>query len=170
MHTQGQVVDCHYDNLPMPVVEFIVNGTPHQVKGPEFKVSVINPEQNDQNNNLNLQDLFSRHRTGLEGATRDILPQKVTVYCHPLGATDIANIAGAIDSADALKQQAAQIASRNNPLSALYPIGSTADVYYDSNNPELAYVQWPLGVSAFDYVVIAVGVILCIVGIVTLII
>ena len=34
MHTQGQVVNYHCDNLPMPVVEFIVNGTPHQVKGP----------------------------------------------------------------------------------------------------------------------------------------
>ena len=37
-------------------------------------------------------------------------------------------ILASIGDADALKQQATQIATRDNPLSALYPIGSMADV------------------------------------------
>lgn len=33
MHTQGQVIDYYYGDLPLPIVEYVVNGAPHRVKG-----------------------------------------------------------------------------------------------------------------------------------------
>ena len=167
-HVQGQVIDYSHGDLPLPIVEYVVNGVPHHVSGPEFKVSVYDPSDKDENR-LNASEILSRHRTGLEGATRETLPRKVTVYKQPLGATDVANLIGSIGNVDALKQQAGQIASRDNPLSALYPIGSVADVYYDPNDPDLAYVQRALGVTTMDYVLLIVGAIVGIVGIVMLV-
>ena len=165
MHTQGQVIDYYYGDLPLPIVEYVVNGTPHRVKGPEFKVSIYDPRDHDGKSNISLSDLFSRRRTGLEGATRETLPTSVTVYKAPLGAVDVAGIIGSIGDADALKQQATQIATRDNPLSALYPIGSMADVYYDPADPDFAYVQRSLGVTVMDYIGIFIGIMFGVAGI-----
>lgn len=168
-HVQGQVIDYRHDkDLPLPVVQYVVNGVPHNVVGPEFKVSVYNPSDNNENR-LNVSELLSRHRTGLEGATRETLPRKVTVYKKPVGATDVVNVLGSIGNPEALQQNVAQVATRDNPLLALYPIGSLADVYYDPSNPDLAYVQRPLGVTTIDYVLTAVGAIMAIIGIVMLV-
>ena len=168
MRVQGQVVDCYPDALPLPIVEYTVNGVMYRVRGPEFKVFKNDRRGRGRNtqNGANSLDLFSSRQTGLEGATRETLPQSVTVYQPQVGYGDIPSIVGAVGDAELMKQRVSEVASRvSNPLLKLYPVGSAVDVYYDPSNPELAYVQRPLNVHTVDYVAIAIALLIGIAGV-----
>ena len=141
---QGRVVDYYPNALPLPI--------------PEFRIFTSRRPLRNQRNGISFLNLFSRRRTGLEGVTRETLPQKVTVYGLPTDRAGMFRVARSIGDADAMRQQVAEIASHiNNPLSELYPIGSTANVYYDPSKPDLAYVQRPLGILAVDYFAIIIA-------------
>lgn len=155
---QGWVVDYYPNALPLPIVEYTVGGASYRVKGPEFRIFTSRRPLRNQRNGISFLNLFSRRRTGLDGVTRETLPQKVTVYGLPTDRAGMFKVARSIGDADAMKQQVAEIASHiNNPLSELYPIGSTANVYYDPSKPDLAYVQRPLGILAVDYFAIIIA-------------
>ncbi len=90
MRVQGQVVDYYPDALPLPIVEYTVNGVVYRVRGPEFKAFKNDRRGRGRNtqNGADSLDLFSRRQTGLEGATRKTLPQSVTVYQPQVGYDD----------------------------------------------------------------------------------
>lgn len=103
---------AQYNGFSLPVVEYWVNGELYKVVGPKFKGSVVK----------SLSTPFSNVETQIKQTnlnTREDLP-------------DVLKVSMVRNSVNSITY---------SPLLELYPIGSTATVYYNPDKPKMAYVQ-----------------------------
>ncbi len=113
--TNGKIINYSkvlYNNISLPIVEYLVNGEKFTVVGPKFTASTFkySTKYNEEIYISNLTD-------------RENLPKVLKVVINPNLYVENS------------------ISSHKSPLSKLYPINSEAPVYYNPNNPKMAYVQ-----------------------------
>lgn len=100
-----------YNNVSLPIVEYIVNNENYTVVGPKFKASINKSFTAPWNNPITEQ------KTNLN--SRDDLPDTIKIN----------------------SKENSFIRIKTSPLKDLYPVGSKADVYYNENKPKISYVE-----------------------------
>lgn len=113
--TNGKIINYSkvlYNNISLPIVEYIVNGEKFTVVGPKFRASTFK-YSTKYNKEIYISNLTDREN----------LPNVLKVVINPNLYVENS------------------ISSYKSPLSELYPINSEVDVYYNPNNPKMAYVQ-----------------------------
>lgn len=125
----------HYNDVSLPVVEYVVNGQTYKVVGPKFKATVTSSFSNPFNN---VESEITSNLT-----TREELPEVLKIKINRN------SIASYIQS----------------PLKDLYPIDSEVDVYYNPNNPKMSYVQRFIKPSGWLFnLFLIIGIILLVIG------
>ena len=102
----------------LPVVHYSVNGKDYKVKGPEYKSY----------RTLTVQTMRLTVGDGLDGL-KELAKESTMEFYEDEKQRLVVKYNTGIP-----------VSIKENPLAELYPIGSELDVFYDSNNPELAYV------------------------------
>ena len=122
--TVGEVIRYStpsYSGVHLPVVEYVVNGMAYRVTGPRFK-AVVTKYFSSLSGNPN-----SEVESNL--TTRDDLPEVLKVSV----------------------KKNSMISMTKSPMMKLFPIGSEATVYYNSDKPKVAYVERFVAPSALIY-------------------
>lgn len=112
---------ARYNYVSLPVVKYSVEGKEYSVVGPTFKGGIRFTKSSP------LNPVVNEQKSNL--VSREELPDVIVLYRTQ---NSIANTTIAV-----------------SPLLELYPVGSTADVYYDPKEPKRAYVQRYVGNMPF---------------------
>lgn len=118
-HTTGKIVrysSIQYSGVRIPLVEYQAGGRTYRVAGPKFLSVTVKRITTP------FEDPQERMETNL--TTREALPVKLRIKIRSNSL----------------------IRLRQSPLTRLYPVGGTADVYYNPDRPREAFVQRHEGV------------------------
>ena len=112
--TTGKIIRYSYilyNKVSLPVVQYFVNDKSYTVVGPKFKGSVI----------LKTSTPFNNIKADIESnlTTREELPDVLKLKV----------------------KRNSYISYQTSPLLELFPIDSSVNVYYNPNNPKMAYVE-----------------------------
>lgn len=125
-----------YSGINLPVVKYEVNGITYKVVGPKFKAGIITSSSSP------FHKPETEYRTNID--KKDNLPEVLRLST----------------------KNNSLVHYTKNPLSELYPIGSSANVYYNPKNPKMAYVERWIQPSKILYILILiVGLILLAIGV-----
>lgn len=129
VRTMGKVIGSsaiHYGGIPIPLVEYVVDGKVYKVAGPKFRSGVA----------VRISTPFGSPEAQVETnlTTRENLPLRLKVKM----------------------QRNSFVSGYQSPLFQLYPLGSAVDVFYNPKKPKEAFVQRYEGVSKWLFILLLI--------------
>lgn len=125
-----------YNGINLPVVKYEVNGITYKVVGPKFKAIITKQSSSPFHKGI------SEYHTNIDKTSN--LPEilKLSIKTNSF------------------------VQYQKSPLLELYPVGGSANVYYNPKNPKMAYVERCIQPSKILYILILiVGLILLALGV-----